>query len=174
MAVVLEMNARAPALQTITTVMGAAALAVVGAPYVASAAVAAPSSAFATGAGRMAIFYTDGLASSAAQLASNIGGRTIQMTFGGRVLNGITGMSIFGQTFYQRFYNTSDKLWTWGSQHFAEGVTGRCIVVQQGACDPNKMWNKVERPILEFNRIVIQPIIASPPEVKFIDLCLLK
>ncbi len=161
-ALINDLGARAPAMMKIINHATVYSIGIMALPATLAVAAdtwsVATAYSFATRPG-LAIFYTDGLFTE----ATSVGGTMIQRTLGGKVINVITGISIFGEKFADRFPDKTLRMWSWASQRFAEKTVGTCILVNNGACNPQSVWNTVEKPILEFNKVVIQSHRVLPP-----------
>jgi RHS repeat-associated protein len=98
---------------------------------------------FATGSGE-AIFYSGGKAAleAATEAAASEGGKTVAMTFGGKVLTQIT------KPLPER---AQTMVWNWGSKHFANGANGSVRAFLREPLRTNSTWAQVEYPILRVN-----------------------
>jgi RHS repeat-associated protein len=108
-----------------------------------------------------AVFFSGtGAATQANQFAASTGGQTIGMTPGGSVINSITSATISGQPVYKMFPYATQRLWGWGSRHFAEGASGQVHFF--GRTPHGPIWSSIERPILLQNQTRIVNVRIAP------------
>ena len=102
-----------------------------------------------------AIFYSgSGARSYANQIAVQTGGKTIEKTFGGAIINRITNTPVLGRPLYQRGKigeAISNSLWRPASALFARGASGNVRYIQGQPFNTSGIWNTIERPILMRN-----------------------
>lgn len=110
-----------------------------------AAAGAGVEAAFATQPGK-AVFWSGYPEAQAAamQFAQTTGGKTIEMTLGGKALS-LTNNLPFDNT----------RFWDWGSRHFAGGATDKTNVFLRSNYNPLGAWERVERPILQQHGVKI-------------------
>jgi hypothetical protein len=92
------------------------------------------------------VFWSGVSEAQAAHIATQAGGATLEMTFGGRVLTAMSSRLPASVTM---------PLWRMGSRIFASGATGEAIIVQplSGAVRTASTWATIEYPILMGNHV---------------------
>ena len=95
---------------------------------------------FATKSGEAIFFSGKGTFPLASEAAAREGGKLITHTVGGKALNLIAPQR--SPQFWQ------DKIWQWGSRHFAKGAHGEVRAFIRPPLRPNNTWEHVEYPIL--------------------------
>ena len=101
---------------------------------------------FATKSGEAIFFSGKGTFQLASEAAASEGGKLITQTVGGKVLNIIAPQR--SPQFWQ------DKIWQWGSRHFANGAHGEVRTFIPPPLRANNTWERVEYPILRVNPFV--------------------
>lgn len=105
-----------------------------------------------------AVFYTGGAraARAAEDYALGSGGKTIGMTPGGKVLDALTNARIGRFSIRDTAPYLNDKLWRFGSRHFADGASGSATLFRSsGQLRPNNIFQSVEQPRLILNNTFI-------------------
>jgi hypothetical protein len=82
--------------------------------------------------------------------ALDSGRKTIEMTPGGRILDHVTNFSIGRYTINNSLPGLSDRLWGFGSRHYAEQASGEVISITKGQLRSSAIFH-VEREIIECN-----------------------
>jgi hypothetical protein len=96
---------------------------------------------FATKSGEAIFFSGEGTFQLTSEAAANEGRKLITQTVGGKVLNVIAPQR--SPQFWQ------NKIWQWGSRHFAEGAHGEVRAFIRPPLRANNTWELVEYPILK-------------------------